>query len=91
VREVDARHDDPGDVALLLVMVDPRERERELVLREGDVREVRVDPGHVLGVDMDVELALLAAVFHRPRILERPRATPASACLPAAPPISSRR
>ena len=50
--------DDAGDVALLDLVVDPGERERELVVREGDVREVRVHAREVLRVEMNVELAL---------------------------------
>ena len=57
-RHVHPRHDDAGQVALLRLVVDARERERELVVREADVGEVRVRPGEVLGVDLDVELAL---------------------------------
>ena len=37
------------DVALFDLVVDAREGERELVVRERDVREVRVDPGEVSG------------------------------------------
>ena len=61
VRHVHARDDDAGDVALLDLVVDPRERDRELVVREADVREVRVDAGQVLGIEVDVELALLGS------------------------------
>jgi hypothetical protein len=52
-------HDHAGHVALLDLVVDPGERERELVVREADVGEVRVDPGQVLGVDVDVQPALV--------------------------------
>jgi len=50
-------------------VVDPGERQRELVVREADVREVRIDAGEVLRVEMDVELALLGLVVHGPTIL----------------------
>jgi hypothetical protein len=43
-------------------VIDPRERDRELVLGEGDVREVRVGAGEVLLVDLDVELPLLPGI-----------------------------
>jgi len=66
---VHTRDDDPGHVALFDLVVDARERERELVRREGDVGEVRVDPGHLLRIEMDVELALLGLVVHDPTIL----------------------
>jgi len=66
---VHARDDDSGHVALFDLVVDARERERELVRREGDVGEVRVDPGHLLRIEMDVELALLGLVVHGPTIL----------------------
>ena len=68
-RHVHARDDHARDVALLDLVVDARERERELVVREADVREVGVDPGEVLGVEMDVELALLVVAFHASTIL----------------------
>jgi arginyl-tRNA synthetase len=45
-------------------VVDARERERELVVGEADVREVRVDAGQVLRIEMDVELPLAVLVFH---------------------------
>ncbi len=63
-RHVHAGHDDAGDVALLDLVVDPREGERELVVREADVREVRVDAGEVRLVDLDVELALADPLVH---------------------------
>src|SRR5205823_7573846 len=69
VRHVHARDDHPRHVALLDLVVDARERERELVVREADVGEVRVDAGEMLGVEMDVELALLSFVVHAPTIL----------------------
>ena len=71
VRHVHAGHDHAGDVALLDLVVDPGERDRELVVGEADVREVRVDPAQVLRVDVDVELTLLASSpsTPRPRIL----------------------
>ena len=58
LRHVHAADDHARDIALLDLVVDPRERERELVVREGDVREVRIDAREVLRVEMNVELAL---------------------------------
>ena len=52
----------PGNVALRDLVVDTGEGERELVVGEGDVREVRVHPGEMVLGDLDVELALLAGV-----------------------------
>jgi hypothetical protein len=43
-------------------MIDAGEGERELVVGEGDVREVGVHAGEVLLGDLDVELALLPGV-----------------------------
>ena len=63
-RHVDPRNDDSGNVALLDLVVDACEGDRELVGREADVREVRVDAGEVLRVDVDVELPLAAVVVH---------------------------
>src|SRR5215210_8605377 len=58
-RHVDARDDRPRYVALLDLVLDAREGQRELVVRVADVRKVGVDAGEVLGVEVDVELALL--------------------------------
>src|SRR5262249_34241714 len=69
LRHVHARNDDTRDVALLDLVVDARERDRELVGGEGDVGEVRIDPRHLLRVEVDVELALLGILVHRPTIL----------------------
>ena len=74
---VHAGDDDSGHVAFLHLVVDARERERELVVREADVGEVRVDPGHHVRVDMDVQLSLLAlVVFHAPTIYPWTRSSP---------------
>ena len=54
----DFRDDDSGHVSLLDLVVDAGERERELVVREGDVREVRVDARKVLRLHVDVQLAV---------------------------------
>ena len=51
-------------------MVDARERQRELVVREGDVREVRVDARQVLRLHVDVELPLVLVVHRSFTILE---------------------
>src|SRR5262249_46846118 len=69
LRHVHAGDDDTGDVALLDLVIDPRERDRELVRGESDVGEVRVDARHLLRVEVDVELALLRLLVHRPTIL----------------------
>ena len=61
-RHVHARDDDPGNIAFRDLVIDPRERDRELVLGERDVGEVRVGAGEVLLVDLNVELTLLAGV-----------------------------
>src|SRR5207249_11874501 len=58
-----------GDLALLDRVVDPGERERELVVREADVGEVRVRAGEMLAVDLKVEFPLLV-VHPGPTILE---------------------
>jgi len=57
-REVHARHDNPRHLALVDLVVDPRERDRELVVRVRDVGEVGVVARHRLGVGVDVEVAL---------------------------------
>ena len=54
----------PGHVTLFDLVVDPREGDRELVAREADVGEVRVDAREVLGVEMDVQMPLLCLVVH---------------------------
>src|SRR5690242_21870962 len=46
-RGIDARDDGAGHVTLLDLVLDARERERELVAREGDIREVRIRAGDV--------------------------------------------
>src|SRR5438128_747175 len=62
-RHVHARDDDARDVALLDLVVDAGEGDRELVVRERDVGEVRVDAGQIRGIEMDVELALGGVAF----------------------------
>src|SRR5512132_195021 len=62
-REVDARDDDAGDLVVLDLVVDAREGERELVVRMADVREVRVLAGHVLRLEVDVDVPLGALLF----------------------------
>src|SRR5581483_12477376 len=47
LRHVHAGHDDTGHVAFLDLVVEPGERDRELVVREGDVREVGIDAGEL--------------------------------------------
>src|SRR5207249_1662143 len=63
-REVHAPDDDARDVPVLDLVVDTREGDRELVVREADVREVRVDARQVLRVEVQVELALRAVGVH---------------------------
>ena len=60
----------PGMSPSVHLVVDPRERERELVVGERDVGEVRVRAAEMLLVDLDVELPLLAGVVlvHIPTI-----------------------
>jgi len=67
-RHVHARHDHAGDLALADLVVDPRERHRELVVRERDVREVGVDAAQVLRIHVDVQLAL-PGIVHAATIL----------------------
>ena len=63
--EVHARHDDAGDLVVVDLVVDARERDRELVVRERDVREVRVVARHDLGREVDVDVPLgLVVVSH---------------------------
>jgi hypothetical protein len=50
-------------------VLDAGEGERELVVGEADVDEVRVDAGHALRVHLEVELALRAVAVHASRIL----------------------
>ncbi len=57
-RGVHPRDDRARDVALLDLVLDPGERQRELVRREADVGEVRVRAADVLGRHLDVEPAL---------------------------------
>jgi hypothetical protein len=45
-------------------VVDAGERERELVVGEADVGEVRVDTCQVLRVEVNVELTLLGLLVH---------------------------
>ena len=49
---------DAGHLAVLDLVVDSREGERELVVGMGDVGEVGVVARHRLGVGVDVEVAL---------------------------------
>ena len=60
----------PGIVALLDLVLDARERDRELVVGEADVGEVRVDAREVLGGEVDVELALLRGLPRPPRLYD---------------------
>src|SRR5207249_8525122 len=69
LRHVDARDDDPGDLALLDRVVDAGEGQRELVVGEADVGEVGVRAGEMLAVDLKIELPLLV-VHSGPTILE---------------------
>src|SRR5207248_260991 len=50
LRHVDARDDDARNVAFFDLVVDAGGGQRELVVRERDVREVRLNPGEVTTV-----------------------------------------
>src|ERR1700760_2108034 len=52
-----------GDLLPLDLVVDARERDRELVVGVADVREVRVHASHDLGRQVDVYVALGAWVL----------------------------
>ena len=54
----------PGHLGALDVVVDARERDRELVVGVADVGEVRVHPGQRLRLDLDVEVPFLWLGFH---------------------------
>src|SRR5215210_5865633 len=69
-REVDPRHDHPGDLVVLDLVVDPGERDAELVVRMGDVREVRVVARHDLRGRLEVDVAL-AVVLGHPAVVSR--------------------
>src|SRR5205807_7063052 len=71
-REHHARNDDTGYLALLDLVVDTREGNRELVVGMADVREVRIDPGHRLRSRLDVEMTLARVVGHRRSIAAFP-------------------
>ena len=72
-RHVHAGDDDARDVAVLDLVVDARERERELVVREADVREVRVDAGEVLRVEWMLSWRSWPSPSTRPRYYARGR------------------
>ena len=56
---------DSGDLVVVDLVVEAGERDRELVVRVADVREVRVGAGHQLGRHVHVDVALaLAVVAH---------------------------
>src|SRR5215218_9364093 len=65
-RHVDARDDGTGHVALVDLVLDAGERDGELVVGEADVGEVRVDAGEVLGVEVEVQLAVVGLRLHAP-------------------------
>ena len=67
-REVDAGDDDARHLVVVDLVVDAREGDRELVVRVADVREVRVDAGHDLGREVDVQVPLVDLVVHRASI-----------------------
>jgi STE24 endopeptidase len=66
LRHVHPGDDRSGDVPLVHLVLDAREGDRELVVGEADVGEVRVDPGQVLRIEVEVELPLLGLRVHRP-------------------------
>src|SRR5256885_7186717 len=88
---VDARDDHAGDLTLLDRVVDPRERQRELVVGEADIGEVRVGARKVLGVHLEIQLALV--VFHLPPTILDPWIAPtfAASRLPSGRSSSSSR
>ncbi len=64
-REIHPGHDHTGDLLLVDLVVDPGERDGELVVGVRDVREVGVVPRHLLRREVDVEVALAVVVrFH---------------------------
>src|SRR4051794_6896567 len=63
-RQVDPHDRDTGHLGALDVVVDARERDRELVVRVADVGEVRVHPGQCLRLDLDVEMPFLWLGLH---------------------------
>src|SRR3954466_11625752 len=69
-REVDPRHHDARDLLVLDLMVYAGEGDRELVIGVADVREVRVDAGHDLRGEVDVDVALGAGLIgcHGPSV-----------------------
>ena len=60
-----------GHLGPLDVVVDARERDRELVVGVADVGEVRVHPGQRLRLDLDVEMPFLWLGFHAVSSLAR--------------------
>ena len=65
-RDADPRDDDAGDLLALDLVIDARERDRELVIRVRDVREVRVYPRHHLGRGVQIDVALGLIPVHAP-------------------------
>ena len=65
-RDADAGDHHAGDLLALHLVVHAGERDRELVVRVRDVREVRVDPGHHLRRRMEVDVALGLIAVHAP-------------------------
>ena len=65
-READAGDHHAGDLLALHLVIHAGERDRELVVRVRDVREVRVDPGHHLRRRMEVDVALGLVAVHAP-------------------------
>ncbi len=55
--------DDAGHLLVVHLVVDPRERDRELVVGVADVGEVRVDAGHDVRREVDVDVAPARGVW----------------------------
>src|SRR5215213_7827001 len=62
--EVDARDHHAGDLVVLDLVVDAGERDAELVVRMGHVREVRVVSRHDLRGGLQVDVALAVVLGH---------------------------
>src|SRR3954465_1292092 len=69
--EIDAHDRNAGHLRPLHVVIDARERDRELVVGMADVGEVGVHPGQGLWLDLDVEMPFLWLGFHRVSSLAR--------------------
>ena len=90
--QVDPRDDDAGDLVVLDLVVDARERDRELVVGVADVREIRVYAGHDVRREVDVDVPLGASgIVHRNVVSHRedPRRRRREGCARRSPTMSS--